>query len=202
MSSARRPFRARKAPMSEHLLEIEGLHKRFGEVEVLKGVDCAMRKGDVISIIGSCGSGKTTHAALHQHARGLPGRARSASTARRSATRQIGRRRKRKPEKEIARQRSLTGMAFQQFNLFPHMTAARQRHARPHQGRRRCRKDEARRIADRLAGAGRTGRPRRQLSGSAFGRSAAARRHRPRHRHEPRASCCSTRSPRRSIPSW
>ena len=47
--------------------------------------------------------------------------------------RPVGQRR-RKSEKDIARQRALTGMAFQQFNLFPHMTAAQQRHARPHQG--------------------------------------------------------------------
>ena len=43
-----------------NLLEIRDLHKRYGTVEVLKGVDCSMRQGDVISIIGSSGSGKTT----------------------------------------------------------------------------------------------------------------------------------------------
>ena len=46
--------------MSKILLEIEGLRKRYGEVEVLKGVDCDMRQGEVIAIIGSSGSGKTT----------------------------------------------------------------------------------------------------------------------------------------------
>ena len=46
--------------MPNHLLEIRDLHKSYGDVEVLKGVDCTMAQGDVISIIGSSGSGKTT----------------------------------------------------------------------------------------------------------------------------------------------
>ena len=46
--------------MSNNLLEIRDLHKSYGDVEVLKGVDCTMSQGDVISIIGSSGSGKTT----------------------------------------------------------------------------------------------------------------------------------------------
>ena len=43
-----------------HLLEIRNLHKRFGQTEVLKGVDCAMEQGEVVCVIGSSGSGKTT----------------------------------------------------------------------------------------------------------------------------------------------
>ena len=46
--------------MSDCLLEISGLRKFFGPVEVLKGVDFSMREGEVVSIIGSSGSGKTT----------------------------------------------------------------------------------------------------------------------------------------------
>lgn len=42
------------------LLSIEGLHKSYGEVEVLKGVDLRMQKGNVVTLIGSSGSGKTT----------------------------------------------------------------------------------------------------------------------------------------------
>lgn len=41
-------------------LEIENLHKRFGSLEVLKGVSLTARKGEVISLIGSSGSGKST----------------------------------------------------------------------------------------------------------------------------------------------
>ncbi|AFL51746.1 polar amino acid transport system ATP-binding protein [Sinorhizobium fredii] len=106
-----------------NLLEIRDLHKRYGTVEVLKGVDCSMRQGEVISIIGSSGSGKTTMLRcinmLEEFQGGtisIDGQEIGYETA--------GGVRRRKPEREIARQRALTGMAFQQFNLFPHMTAA------------------------------------------------------------------------------
>ncbi|RZI69098.1 MAG: amino acid ABC transporter ATP-binding protein, partial [Pseudomonas sp.] len=48
------------APAAPALLSIEGLHKSYGPVEVLKGVDLKMNKGNVVTLIGSSGSGKTT----------------------------------------------------------------------------------------------------------------------------------------------
>ena len=42
------------------LLEVKGIYKRFGNTEVLKGIDFSLDEGKVISIIGSSGSGKTT----------------------------------------------------------------------------------------------------------------------------------------------
>ena len=45
--------------MTGYLLEISDLHKQYGRVEVLKGVDCVMRPGEVISIIGSSGDRKS-----------------------------------------------------------------------------------------------------------------------------------------------
>lgn len=109
--------------MSNRLLEIDDLHKKFGDVEVLKGVDFAMNKGDVVSIIGSSGSGKTTLLRCINMLEEFEGGAiRIEGEEIGYAT--VGGRRRRKPEKEIIRQRALTGMAFQQFNLFPHMSAA------------------------------------------------------------------------------
>jgi polar amino acid transport system ATP-binding protein len=109
--------------MAENLLEITGLHKQYGAVEVLKGVDCAMRPGEVISIIGSSGSGKTTMLRCINMLEDFQG------GSIRIDGESIGYRidgevRRRKKESEIARQRAMTGMVFQQFNLFPHMTAA------------------------------------------------------------------------------
>ncbi|KXF78788.1 ATP-binding protein [Paramesorhizobium deserti] len=108
--------------MTNNLLEIRDLHKSYGAVEVLKGVDCTMQQGDVVSIIGSSGSGKTTMLRcinmLEEFQGGtirIDGQAIGYDV--------VNGQRRRKSEREIARQRALTGMAFQQFNLFPHMTA-------------------------------------------------------------------------------
>jgi polar amino acid transport system ATP-binding protein len=107
-----------------NILEIRGLHKRYGDLEVLKGVDCDMAAGDVVCVIGSSGSGKTTMLRCVNMLEDF-----EAGTIRIDGE-EIGYdvrdgQRRRKKEAEIARQRALTGMAFQQFNLFPHLTALR-----------------------------------------------------------------------------
>ena len=108
--------------MSNVLLEISDLRKRYGTLEVLKGIDCTMHKGDVISIIGSSGSGKTTMLrCINMLEEFQGGQIRLAGEE--IGYEQNGAKRVRKGEKEIARQRAMTGMAFQQFNLFPHLTA-------------------------------------------------------------------------------
>jgi polar amino acid transport system ATP-binding protein len=105
--------------MTDTLLEISDLHKRYGNVEVLKGVDFTMNRGEVISIIGSSGSGKTTMLRCINMLEDFQG------GSIRIDGQEIGYEtsngvRRRKKERDIARQRALTGM----FNLFPHMTAA------------------------------------------------------------------------------
>ncbi|MGV8918114.1 MAG: amino acid ABC transporter ATP-binding protein [Pseudomonas sp.] len=104
------------------LLSIEGLHKSYGAVEVLKGVDLRMQRGNVVTLIGSSGSGKTTLLRcvnlLEEFQGGhirLDGQDIGYSD--------INGKRVRHPEKVIAQHRSMTGMAFQQFNLFPHLSA-------------------------------------------------------------------------------
>jgi polar amino acid transport system ATP-binding protein len=109
--------------MPDNLLEIRNLHKRYGDVEILRGVDCGMRPGEVISIIGSSGSGKTTMLRCINMLEDFQD-----GTIRIDGE-EIGYEivngiRRRKKESEIARQRAMTGMVFQQFNLFPHLTAA------------------------------------------------------------------------------
>ncbi len=109
--------------MAEPILRIENLHKTFKDVEVLKGVDLSLATGDVVSIIGSSGSGKTTLLRcvnlleeFHQ-GRIMIGDEEVGYVS--------GPPRRRRKESEIARQRAMTGMVFQQFNLFPHMSALR-----------------------------------------------------------------------------
>jgi polar amino acid transport system ATP-binding protein len=104
------------------LLTITGLHKSYGKTEVLKGVDFSMALGDVVCIIGSSGSGKTTMLRclnmLEEFQQGT-----IVIDGQQIGYTGEGATRRRRSEREIARQRQLTGMAFQQFNLFPHMTA-------------------------------------------------------------------------------
>ncbi|OED01084.1 MULTISPECIES: amino acid ABC transporter ATP-binding protein [unclassified Rhizobium] len=109
--------------MGKTILDIQGLRKTYGQHEVLKGVDCTMEEGEVISIIGSSGSGKTTMLRCINMLEGFQG-GKISLDGEEIGYHADGGTRRRKSEKEIARQRALTGMAFQQFNLFPHMTAA------------------------------------------------------------------------------
>ncbi|KPY31991.1 MULTISPECIES: amino acid ABC transporter ATP-binding protein [Pseudomonas syringae group] len=108
--------------LSPALLSIEGLHKSYGTVEVLKGVDLRMQKGNVVTLIGSSGSGKTTLLRcvnlLEEFQGGhirLEGQDIGYS--------EVNGKRTRHPERLIAQHRAMTGMAFQQFNLFPHLSA-------------------------------------------------------------------------------
>ena len=110
--------------MTEPLLRIENLHKTFSKLEVLKGIDMTMERGDVTSIIGSSGSGKTTLLRcinlLEDYQDGVV-----AIDGDQIGYRTQNGRRVRRPERQIAAQRAMTGMAFQHFNLFPHLTASR-----------------------------------------------------------------------------
>lgn len=108
--------------MANPVLAIENLHKKFGELEVLRGVDLTMNAGDVVSIIGSSGSGKTTLLRcvnlleeFHEGRILIDGEEIGYSMK--------GGKRVRQPNSVVARHRALTGMAFQTFNLFPHLTA-------------------------------------------------------------------------------
>ncbi|AZO77446.1 MULTISPECIES: amino acid ABC transporter ATP-binding protein [unclassified Bosea (in: a-proteobacteria)] len=105
------------------LLAIRGLKKQFGATEVLKGVDLELSQGDVVSIIGSSGSGKTTLLRcvnlLEEYQGGdivLDGET--------IGYRAGNGRRQRLGDRELSRQRAMTGMVFQSFNLFPHLSAA------------------------------------------------------------------------------
>ncbi|MHA1566051.1 MAG: amino acid ABC transporter ATP-binding protein [Alphaproteobacteria bacterium] len=114
-------------PVSAHenrapVLAIHDLHKSFDDLEVLKGIDLTMAQGDVVSVIGSSGSGKTTLLRCINMLEEF-GKGSIHIAGEEIGYRMRGSRRIRRGETEIARQRAMTGMAFQQFNLFPHMTA-------------------------------------------------------------------------------
>lgn len=101
------------------LLEVRNLSKKFGDTEVLKGVDAELNRGEVLAVIGSSGSGKTTFLRclnfLETADAGkilLDGKVLFDGG--------IG---KRPGAEEIRRKRLNFGMVFQSFNLFPHCDA-------------------------------------------------------------------------------
>ncbi len=104
------------------LLEARGVTKSFDATQVLQGIDLDVRQGQVVSLIGASGSGKTTFLRcinlLEEHDGGeilLDGDP--------VGYVREGGRRKRLSEARISAQRARIGMVFQQFNLFPHLTA-------------------------------------------------------------------------------
>jgi len=103
-------------------LEVEDLHKRFGELEVLKGISLTARDGDVISIIGSSGSGKSTFLrCLNFLETPDAGVIRVGGEEIRIRQTRGGHRRA-ASEKQLVGLRRRLGFVFQGFNLWPHMT--------------------------------------------------------------------------------
>ena len=104
-------------------LRVENLHKRFGSVDVLKGVSLTARAGDVIAIIGSSGSGKSTllrcvNLLENPHA----GRIVIAGEELRLKAGKHGELQA-ADARQLQRLRSRLAMVFQHFNLWSHMTA-------------------------------------------------------------------------------
>ena len=108
--------------MSEQVVLIEKLVKSYGNFEVLKGIDLAVSKGDVLAIIGPSGSGKTTLLRCINFLQPYDS-GRVYIDGELIGYRHDSGKWTKRPESEIAAQRAKVGMVFQQFNLFPHMTA-------------------------------------------------------------------------------
>jgi polar amino acid transport system ATP-binding protein len=98
--------------VAEAIVRLEGLHKAFGKLEVLKGVDLQVTKGEVVVILGPSGSGKSTMLRcinkLEQPTGGKIFLEDVEITD---------------PKTNINKVREQIGMVFQSFNLFPHLTA-------------------------------------------------------------------------------
>lgn len=100
--------------MSNSLIEIKGLTKNFGELEVLTGIDLEIDKGEVVCVIGPSGSGKSTMLRCINLLEEPTG-----GTIRVAGTQVFGDGR----PQNIDQLRREVGMVFQQFNLFPHLSA-------------------------------------------------------------------------------
>jgi len=104
------------------MVRAEGVHKRFGRLEVLRGISLEVARGEVMCIIGPSGSGKSTFLRCINHLEKID-RGRMWVDGELVGYRQHGARLHELRDAEIARRRCEIGMVFQRFNLFPHMTA-------------------------------------------------------------------------------
>ena len=98
------------------------VHKRFGRLEVLRGVSMDVGRGQVVVLIGPSGSGKTTLLRCINHLEALDS-GRIYVDGELVGYRERNGRLREDSEREVARKRSAIGMLFQRFNLFPHLTA-------------------------------------------------------------------------------
>ncbi len=108
--------------MTQPLVAIRSVSKAFGEFQALKGVSLDVWAGEVLCLIGASGSGKTTLLRCINQLTSIDSGGIWLDGELLGLREQDGRLHRLSP-REIARQRLKTGMVFQRFNLFPHMTA-------------------------------------------------------------------------------
>lgn len=98
------------------MISVNNLHKQFGDLHVLKGIDLEIGKGKVVVVIGPSGSGKTTFLRC-LNVLEVPTQGKIAIENKvLDFSGKTGKR-------QVTEFRRLTGMVFQSYNLFPHMTA-------------------------------------------------------------------------------
>jgi polar amino acid transport system ATP-binding protein len=108
--------------VNDVMVKAEAVHKRFGRLEVLKGVDLEVHRREVMCMLGPSGSGKSTFLRCINHLEKI-------NAGRLSVDGELVGYRERDGklyelhERDIIRKRADIGMVFQHFNLFPHMTA-------------------------------------------------------------------------------
>jgi polar amino acid transport system ATP-binding protein len=106
----------------EAILRAEDVHKRFGRLEVLKGVSLVVYPRETVCVIGPSGSGKSTFLRCINHVEKIDA-GRIEVNGHLIGYRERNGKLVEDSEKNIAAQRCEIGMVFQRFNLFPHMTA-------------------------------------------------------------------------------
>jgi polar amino acid transport system ATP-binding protein len=163
--------------MTTPMVEAVDVHKSFGRVEVLRGIDLTVMPGEVACVIGPSGSGKSTFLRCINHLERIDAGAMRVD-GELIGYREAGGKLHELRESEVARQRREIGMVFQRFNLFPHMTAAENVMEAPRTVRRAPRGAagrQARALLDRVGLADKYDAYPAQLSGGQQQRVAIAR---------------------------
>ena len=155
----------------------EGVHKRFGRNEVLRGINLTVLPGEVMCLLGPSGSGKSTLLRCINHLEKINA-GRLSVDGELVGYRLVGDKLHELRESEVARKRAEIGMVFQHFNLFGHMTALENVACAPvyvkHESRERSRA-RARELLDRVGLADKLDHYPSRLSGGQQQRVAIAR---------------------------
>jgi polar amino acid transport system ATP-binding protein len=163
--------------MAAAMVKAESVHKRFGRLQVLKGITLEVMPGEVMVLLGPSGSGKSTFLRCINHLEKIDA-GRLSVDGELVGYREVGDKLHELREAEVARKRAEIGMVFQHFNLFPHMTALENVTCAPIYVKRVAR-DQARQRAtellDRVGLADKLGAYPLQLSGGQQQRVAIAR---------------------------
>jgi polar amino acid transport system ATP-binding protein len=104
------------------MVRAEAVHKSFGRLEVLKGIDLEVKRKEVMCLLGPSGSGKSTFLRCINHLEKINA-GRLFVDGQLVGYREKEGRLHELHEREVCRKRAEIGMVFQHFNLFPHMTA-------------------------------------------------------------------------------
>ncbi|MFD4574328.1 amino acid ABC transporter ATP-binding protein [Streptomyces sp. NPDC058417] len=159
------------------MVDIRSVHKSFGPLEVLKGIDLSVRTGEVTVVLGPSGSGKSTLLRTINHLEKVDRGVISVDGAL-IGYRRSGDRLYELPEREVLRQRTRIGFVFQNFNLFPHLTVLDNVVEAPISALKRPRREaeeSARRLLDRVGLADKAAAYPKHLSGGQQQRVAIAR---------------------------
>ncbi|WP_432086306.1 amino acid ABC transporter ATP-binding protein [Streptomyces sp. bgisy095] len=159
------------------LVRAEGVRKHFGRLEVLKGIDLTVERGQVCCLLGPSGSGKSTFLRCINHLEKVDG-GKLTVDGDLVGYRQHGNKLHELREREVAAHRRDIGMVFQRFNLFPHMTALDNVAEAPVKvaGAARAEaREQARELLERVGLGDRAGHYPAQLSGGQQQRVAIAR---------------------------
>jgi polar amino acid transport system ATP-binding protein len=163
--------------MTAPMVKAEAVHKNFGRLEVLRGIDLEVQPKEVMCMIGPSGSGKSTFLRCINHLEKIDA-GRLSVDGELVGYRQRGNKLHELPDGEICQKRSEIGMVFQRFNLFPHMTALENISEAPirvKKERRATAEAHARTLLDRVGLADKVDAYPNQLSGGQQQRVAIAR---------------------------